>query len=306
MRKPNSTLPPEVTRSFNTENLIKFSDLAPSLQKMFYDLEGATYENFEQSDRRLNSKRVTVDMFPPGNPKNNVDIWIDTRYRCLRVFTEDNWEFTRVAWYGGDKTQILNPPTEDPALTDYKHAGAQTKPHVEYIFATFTITQSSVMIAYKEGVPTTNPAINLNGDVNNIEISYEVSGGSISGTVGYILGVKFKSDKYSGTKVCIPINKNSDKVTIPGAYMDRFMVDVHSASRPKLENIIPLRFAPTGISADKEGVYYPEFPYGYTLGQVNGIIAALGANGSYQPPGVPGSYSPLSGTVTVTVKVIQD
>lgn len=88
--------------------------------------------------------------------------------------------------------------------------------------------------------------------------------------------------------------------------MDRFMVDVHSASRPKLENIIPLRFAPTGISADKEGVYYPEFPYGYTLGQVNGIIAALGANGSYQPPGVPGSYSPLSGTVTVTVKVIQD
>lgn len=299
MGKPTSTLPPNVTRGFNTENLIKFGDLAPSLQRMFYDLEGATYENFEQSDRRLNNKRVTIDMFPPGSPQNNVDIWIDTRYRCLRVFTEDNWEFTRVAWYGGDKSQILDPPKEDPPLTDYPNIPPPKKPHVEYTFATFTITPSSTTITYKEGVDNREPILMATGNVNKIEISYTATG-NISGTIGYILGVKYTTDKYLGTKVCIPINKKSYTESISAENLDQFMVDVHTASRPLMHSIIPLNFPPSGIPADKEGVYYPNFPYGYSLDQVNSISSGA------TPYGISGSYSGFSGTVTVTVKIIQD
>ena len=105
-----------ITNKYETENLIKFNSLAPSLQKRFYDLENYSSTTYRRFGETHNDIRITMDYYPPPLPKECKEFWIDKNYRSLRVFAEGNWEFTRAAWteqeYGKPgipKRQDINP-----------------------------------------------------------------------------------------------------------------------------------------------------------------------------------------------------
>lgn len=94
-------------KDFNKENLNTWNELAPSLQEKFIDLENklSDMDNSVSDDNK--SVRITFGYSAPKEPKNNAELWIDERHRIIRAFTEDNWEFTRAAWFGGVKPDVI-------------------------------------------------------------------------------------------------------------------------------------------------------------------------------------------------------
>ena len=83
---------------FNEEDKVKWSELSPSLQARFAELEDMRYSLTVNSQDRIKTTRLTISRIAPTKPANNADLWIDEKYRIARAFTENNWEFTRAAW----------------------------------------------------------------------------------------------------------------------------------------------------------------------------------------------------------------
>lgn len=83
---------------FNNEDKVKWSELSPSLQKRFKELEMMKSSLTVSSVDRIETTRLTISRVAPTKPSNNADLWIDEKYRIARAFTENNWEFTRAAW----------------------------------------------------------------------------------------------------------------------------------------------------------------------------------------------------------------
>ena len=83
---------------FNDEDKVKWSELSPSLQKRFKELEMMKSSLTTSSVDRIETTRLTISRVAPTKPSNNADLWIDEKYRIGRAFTENNWEFTRAAW----------------------------------------------------------------------------------------------------------------------------------------------------------------------------------------------------------------
>ena len=106
--------------SFNFEDKVKWSELSPSLQKRFTDIENLTRSQAKQDlENQLNGTRITIGKRAPSNPVNNKELWIDEKYRIARAFNENYWEFTRAVWA---KSSTLSTP-DDPARTDIDHTG---------------------------------------------------------------------------------------------------------------------------------------------------------------------------------------
>lgn len=104
--------------AFNKENLNKWSELAPSLQKRFKDLEDAIKNQQTNINNKTDNARITFGYAAPSKPVNNAELWIDEKNRILRAYADSNWEFTRAAWYGGVKPDVaesgsttIKPPT---------------------------------------------------------------------------------------------------------------------------------------------------------------------------------------------------
>ena len=83
---------------FNEEDKVKWSELSPSLQVRFTELENMKHSLVVNSKDRIEATRLTISRIAPTKPSNNADLWIDEKYRIARAFTENNWEFTRAAW----------------------------------------------------------------------------------------------------------------------------------------------------------------------------------------------------------------
>ena len=83
---------------FNEEDKVKWSELSPSLQARFTELEDMRHSLTVNSQDRIETTRLTISRIAPTKPSNNADLWIDEKYRIARAFTEYNWEFTRAAW----------------------------------------------------------------------------------------------------------------------------------------------------------------------------------------------------------------
>lgn len=134
--------------AFNKENKIKWSEISPSLQSRFTALEDATRNQLSSAKKLTNGIRFTFSDTPPFNLKNNSEIWIDTKYRVIRTFADQNLEFTRAAWYGGDPSGITPPPSEDPETP-----GIDVPPYepTEHTGTYLTHTESATSVIHEYG-----------------------------------------------------------------------------------------------------------------------------------------------------------
>jgi len=293
-----STLPARVTRNFNTENLIKFDDLSPSLQRRFLELEDAINNNNTQYGNRQNNKRITIDKFPPSNPRNNIDIWIDTRYRCLRVFSEDNWEFTRAAWYGGDDSGIVLPNEQDPEIPDPNNPNLPSNKR-EFEFLSATITKGNITVKYSDEVMGNDYSYQFTGlKTNKVVISWETTSGKLTGTSAYILGVRYPDYKENGTAIQYPIGLSTQagQEVINMKAKELLVIEPDSAKR-KLAHIIPVNFRPAPSST----TYFPG-PYPYQYNEADGAV--YGATGNLPDKVKDYAEIPDGVTIKITVKVI--
>ena len=107
---------------FNEEDKVKWSELSPSLQARFAELEDMKHSLTVNSQDRIETTRLTISRIAPTKPSNNSDLWIDEKYRIARAFTENNWEFTRAAWatsgFVPSNPQISTDIPPDPTVID--------------------------------------------------------------------------------------------------------------------------------------------------------------------------------------------
>ena len=107
---------------FNEEDKVKWSELSPSLQNRFKELEMMKSSLSTVSIGRIETTRINISRVAPAKPSNNSDLWIDEKYRIGRAFTENNWEFTRAAWatsgFIPSNPQISTDIPPDPTVID--------------------------------------------------------------------------------------------------------------------------------------------------------------------------------------------
>ena len=107
---------------FNEEDKVKWSELSPSLQNRFKELEMMKSSLSTVSIGRIETTRINISRVAPAKPSNNSDLWIDEKYRIARAFTENNWEFTRAAWatsgFVPSNPQISTDIPPDPTVID--------------------------------------------------------------------------------------------------------------------------------------------------------------------------------------------
>ena len=107
---------------FNEEDIVKWSELSPSLQNRFKELEMMKSSLSTVSIGRIETTRINISRVAPAKPSNNSDLWIDEKYRIARAFTENNWEFTRAAWatsgFVPSNPQISTDIPPDPTVID--------------------------------------------------------------------------------------------------------------------------------------------------------------------------------------------
>lgn len=183
--------------AFNLEDKIKWEELSPSLQAKFKELEDAINEQDQSHNQSMGGVRVTVNEVAPVGPVNNAELWWDETYKVLRAYGENNWEFTRAAWYGGDSSGIQPPPTGDeeipePEIPEYHpktytnnymiHTQTGTSIQHEWNSEYTTEEQYGTNIRYIFG-RTISP------NKNKVTITVDVSALTTSGTVGYLLAV---------------------------------------------------------------------------------------------------------------------
>lgn len=261
--------------SFNLEDKIKWSELSPSLQQKFKDLETAVSEQRIYSDSKLNGIRITVSDTAPFNPKNNAELWFDTAYKVLRAYSENNWEFTRAAWYGGDSSGIQQPPTSDGEITPPEIPPYSSTQHKDYYMkftesATSNSLQWNMTYCTQETVGLNvryifGKGYNTNEHPNKITVSVDVSSLTTTGTddtVGYILAVTGNAEEGMeyGDAHLWPISKthgniNEEIIIENGQY---FAADVDS-QRTRCTKVVPGN-KPNDIIYGT--IYFPaDFPY---------------------------------------------
>jgi len=188
--------------AFNLEDKIKWSELSPSLQQKFKDLETSVTQQRQDNDNKLNGIRISVSDTAPFNPKNNAELWFDTQYKVLRAYAENNWEFTRAAWYGGDQSGIEQPPTSDGEITPPEIPPYTPKQHKDY-YMRFNETATSNSLEWNMDYCTQETlglnvrhvfgkGYNTSEHPNKVTITINVSSLTTTGTndtVAYLLAV---------------------------------------------------------------------------------------------------------------------
>ena len=132
---------PDITRDYDTEKLIRYESWSPSLQARLKKIENSIGNNQTKVGKRINKIKLTFSDFPPPTPEDKMNMWIDTKYRVLRVFAENNWEFTRCSWYVGTNPVIYTPVTDDDPNPSSSPTQVPTK-HKKTLF-TYNLSNSS-------------------------------------------------------------------------------------------------------------------------------------------------------------------
>lgn len=285
--------------AFNLEDKIKWSELAPSLQKKFTDIDSIIKAEHDKTINQMSNVRTTISRVAPSNPTNDKELWADEKYRVLRAFSEDFWEFTRAGW-ASPGTPAPDPGRENPITPDIPITPAvPTKYEVTFLNAQLsafggTINPGSEVDAGFGWVFSfigTNPKA-------HIKIEKNLSTNNSSDLLAYILiAIGQNSDinsreKANGTVIKID-GSNSQRVIdidVPVSTNQYIVFDVESMFT-QLTQINPGDIA----SPDGPFVKYDktQYPYSYPVSRLG---AAITPADKPVPP-----FNTVNGTVTITI-----
>lgn len=285
--------------AFNLEDKIKWSELAPSLQKKFTDIDSIIKAEHDKTINQMSNVRTTISRVAPSNPTNDKELWADEKYRVLRAFSDNFWEFTRAGW-ATHGTPAPDPGRENPDIPDIPIKPAvPTKYEITFLNAQLTAFGGTI-----------NPGSEVdNGDFwvysfigtnpkAHIKIEKSLSTNNSSDLLAYILiaigqnaDINHK-EKSNGTTIKID-GSNSPSVIefdVPVSANQYIVFDVESMYT-KLTQIFPGDIAP-------ENSYFVKFdqtqyPYVYP---VSSLGEAITDADKPVPP-----FNTVNGTVTITI-----
>lgn len=111
---------------YDKESLVRWDDIAPSLQEKFTSMANDIDKNMSIFDALINNSRLTISTDPPMHPETNRDVWWDDNYDVVRAYMaqyndkgqlgSSSWQYTRGAWYGGSSTDIKKETIPSPSV----------------------------------------------------------------------------------------------------------------------------------------------------------------------------------------------
>lgn len=257
--------------SFDTERLIKWGTLSPSLQKRFTDLEDYIKTWKSNQGNIVNNKRVTFDSYPPFNAKECGELWVDTKYRILRSYAESNWEFTRAAWYDDSNTSGIVDPSSTDSKIPAPTGGSYTPSTYNFSYMTYksigtNVYNSAILPSMTSGLY--NYYFRGTNNIVTINIYGSVSSSSPTDPVVYLLGVFYPNGGTLSTGSIreYPITPNlinaNTTYTYSIASSQNMVFDV-DANAHEVNALAPTNSQ--AASTNYGLVYFPApFPYGYT------------------------------------------
>lgn len=290
--------------AFNLEDKMKWSELSPSLQKKFTELQDAIADQNRDYTVNTTNVRWTVGDTAPFNPVNNGEMWFDTKYKVVRGYAQNNWEFTRAAWYGGDSSGITPPPTTDDPTPDPDIPTYEPTVH-SYTYLTHTESANSITHEYNDTICTTeadgsqNVRFRFSGTdcKYNVNINVNSLSNSSGQTVCYLLGVTGSQDTpiELGDSHLWKVDKGVGNVNQDyglEAY-DWCVFDTDSQKR----TVVKINPGDKPNDTTWQSTYFSsEFPYRYP-------IASWTGGSSSTPPAPTRNYPAISGSFSITVSV---
>lgn len=282
---------PTITRDYDTEKLIRYESWSPSLQARLKALETVIQNRQTEVGERINEIKLTFSDCPPPSPTNNMDMWIDTKYRVLRVYAEKNWEFTRCAWYVGTNPQVYVPVTDDEPNPESSTPTTPTA-HTDTLF-TYTLNTSSGNLS---GSPSPNMTL---GDAT---VKVSVTGASTTSVnsnrqLGVVVLIYWPSDstkEYASVKQLQILGNTSATWSIPNGYMYICEVDTNYNY---MSQIHAVSFDPTVDTDTYAGATQVGSPFKYQYSKA--AIDAAGANNA--PVQTPRDYARGKFSLTCTI-----
>lgn len=290
--------------AFNLEDKMKWSELAPSLQDKFIELEDAIKDQNVSYTQESSDIRWTVGDTPPFNPKNNAEMWFDTKYKVLRAFAQNNWEFTRAAWYGGDSSGITPPPTTDDPTPDPDIPEYEPQEYT-YTYLTHTESQNSITHEYNADICT----IEADGSQNvryifqgtnskyHIVINVDSLTNASGQVVCYLLGVTGSTDVpvELGSAHLWKVDKGVGNIDIEEGVEDRgwCIFDTDSPGRM----VVKINPGDKPNDTTFQSTYFPaDFPYRYPIASWTGGAGTV-------PPAPARNYPTISGSFSINIEV---
>ena len=302
---------------FNEEDKVKWSELSPSLQNRFKELEDMKHSLTVNSQDRIETTRLTISRIAPTKPSNNADLWIDEKYRIARAFTEYNWEFTRAAWatsgFVPSNPQISTDIPPDPS------GGSTTPVNKSFNFITQVDnpTTGQVSRTYGSEVSSLRGNNYSRVEINPISIfGYNVvmkvttssssSSGSYVGNLIYTVnGIPYNKQLTVGNTLSIPLTTSTTPVFVA------FLAEIETACY-NLRNNSPIIYPVDAESAnDNLGIEVPGYQYAFHVSKyirdtgisINQLTESMmknmdrGAIGTTDPPFV------KTGSSNLTIKI---
>ena len=298
---------------FNEEDKVKWSELSPSLQARFAELEDMRHSLTVNSQDRIETTRLTISRIAPTKPSNNADLWIDEKYRIARAFTEYNWEFTRAAWatsgFVPSNPQISTDIPPDPS------GGSTTPVNKSFNFITQidNPTTGQVSRTYGSEVSSLRGNSYSRVEINPVSIyGYNVvmkvttlsssSSGSYVGNLIYTVnGTPYHKQLLVGNTLTISLTTGTTPT------IAAFLAEIETACY-NLRNHSPIIYPVDSESANDDlGTEIPGYSYAFHVSQYlknNGLNATQlsesllknmnrGSIGTGNPPFVKTGSSPL-------------
>ena len=299
---------------FNEEDKVKWSELSPSLQARFTELEDMRHSLTVNSQDRIETTRLTISRIAPTKPSNNADLWIDEKYRIARAFTEYNWEFTRAAWATSGFVPS-NPQTSTDIPPD--PSGGSTTPvnkSFNFITQVDNPTTGQVSRTYGSEVSSLRGNNYSRVEINPISIfGYNVvmkvttvspsSSGSYVGNLIYTVnGTPYYKQLIVGNTLTISLTSGTTPTFLA------FLAEIETACY-NLRSHSPIIYPVDSESAnDNLGTEIPGYPYAFHVSQYlknNGLNATQltesmlknmnrGSIGTGNPPFVKTGSNPLA------------
>ena len=302
---------------FNEEDKVKWSELSPSLQARFAELEDMRHSLTVNSQDRIETTRLTISRIAPTKPANNADLWIDEKYRIARAFTEYNWEFTRAAWATSGFVPS-NPQTSTDIPPD--PSGGSTTPvnkSFNFITQVDNPTTGQVSRAYGPEVAGMRDTAFSRVELNPISIfGYNVvmkvtttsssnKGGDVGNLIYIANGIPYYKQLIVGNTLTLSLTTTTTPVFVS------FLAEIETACY-NLRNHSPIIYPVDAESAnDNLGIEVPNYQYSFHVNKdlrdkgisVNQLTESMmktmdrGAIGTTDPPFV------KTGSSNLTIKI---
>ena len=312
--------------SFNFEDKIKWSELSPSLQKRFTDVENKVRLQAGEDVGKLGSTRITISRKAPVNPINNAELWIDQKYRVARTFNENYWEFTRAVWAKGS---MSSPP--DPARKDGELPGGGYTPYVPtkktYTLFTYTDNGSTSNIApsaQSYDAASGTVAYNFTGSNADATITVDLSKCTNSNTdlLAYLLiivGDQSISDKALYTGYAYEISKkyviNNFKKIGSGKYTKNLGSSIISSGKcimgeveSKRRGAKALKYVDPGDAANSDvgttKFSASQYPYPYPTSSLGSAIVIGYTDEGGSKPRPP--FAGVTGFLSISIEVTEE